>query len=77
MVFDVTDKIVYLCASDFQCKTNKKGEPYGWPVAVYSTLENMWGEDFIMSAFDESPETSRQRIQKQIEKHFACDIEFK
>ena len=59
---------LYLCARDFECRTNKKGEPYGWPVAVYSMPEHLWGEDYLMKAFGEDPLKSRERIIKRIKK---------
>ena len=52
----------YLCVRDFRQKTNKKGEPYGWSVAVYCTPEHIWGADTVCAAYAESPETSRGRI---------------
>lgn len=61
---------LYLCVRDFECRTNKQGEPYGWPVAVYSMPEHLWGEDYLMKAFDENPSKSCERIIKQIKKFF-------
>ena len=59
---------LYLCVRDFECRTNKKGEPYGWPVAVYSMPEHLWGEDYLMKAFGEDPLKSRERIINRIKK---------
>ena len=61
---------LYLCVRDFQCKINKKGEPYGWPVAVYSLPEHLWGTEYAMKAYDEDPEKSHERIIKQIKKYY-------
>ena len=53
---------LYLTVRDFRQRTNKKGEPYGWPIAVYSTPESRWGRGLIASAYAEPPETSRERV---------------
>ena len=52
----------YLTVRDFRQRSNKKGEPYGWPIAVYSTPESRWGYGLLSSAYSEPPETSRERI---------------
>lgn len=52
----------YVCIKDFRQRLNKKGMPYGWPLTVYSTPENMWGRDLVTSAYKEEPEESRERI---------------
>ena len=57
---------LYLCVRDFQQKINKKGEPYGWAIAVYSKPEHLWGSEYAMSAFNESPEKSCERIRTQM-----------
>lgn len=52
----------YLCVKDFRQKKNKKGESYGWPIAVYSTPENMWGYEHVTSMYGETPEASWKHI---------------
>lgn len=52
----------YLTVRDFRQRRNKKGEPYGWPIAVYSTPEDRWGREVTSSAYREPPETSRERV---------------
>lgn len=52
----------YLVMRDFRQKRNKKGEAYGWPVAVYSMPEQLWGYDYIASAYKEEPAVSKERI---------------
>ena len=52
----------YLTVRDFRRRSNKKGEPYGWPIAVYSTPESRWGYAMLSSAYSEPPETSRERV---------------
>ena len=61
---------LYLCVRDFERKINRKGEPYGWPVAVYSLPEHLWGEEHLMKAFSEDPSKSHERIIKQIKKFY-------
>lgn len=52
----------YLCVCDFQRRTNLRGEPYGWPVALYTMPETLWGYDAVTAAYSEPPEQSAQRI---------------
>lgn len=52
----------YLCVRDFRQKVNKKGEEYGWAVAVYSTPEHIFGRDVVRAAYKEDPEVSGERI---------------
>ncbi|MCM1387888.1 MAG: hypothetical protein NC231_11200 [Bacillus sp. (in: Bacteria)] len=53
---------LYLCARDFRQRKNKKGESYGWSIAVYSTPEHIWGYDYVTSAYQETPPESWERI---------------
>ncbi|MBR6396472.1 MAG: hypothetical protein IKS09_05845 [Lachnospiraceae bacterium] len=57
---------MYLCMRDFRQRKNKKGEAYGWPVAVYTTPEHVWGYEHITSAYKEKPEESAKRIADHI-----------
>ena len=54
--------LTYLCVRDFRQKKNKKGQEYGWAVAVYSTPEHVFGYDLVTSAYNEAPEESGKRI---------------
>ena len=62
--------MTYLCMRDFRKKVNKHGEEYGWDVAIYATPEQLYGYKHVTSAYKESPEESRERIIKQLKKHF-------
>lgn len=53
---------MYLCISDFRQRKNKRGENYGWSIAVYSTPEHLWGYDYVTSAYQEEPTESWDRI---------------
>lgn len=52
----------FVCISDFEYMRDKYGRKYGWGVAKYSTPEEMFGSDFVMSAYDEKPESSKEKI---------------
>jgi len=57
---------MYLCCRDFRQRKNKKGEYYGWRVAIYSTPERIFGYDFVTSAYSETATESGKRIAKHI-----------
>lgn len=63
----------YLCMRDFQKKVNKKGEEYGWDVAIYAKPEQLFGYDHVTGAYREKPEESRERIIGQVKKEFEGD----
>lgn len=54
--------LLYLCVRDFRQKKNKKGQEYGWAIAVYSTLEHIFGYDHVTSAYSENPLESGKKI---------------
>ncbi len=56
----------YLCVRDFRQKKNKKGQEYGWAIAVYATPEHVFGHDLVTSAYNESPKLSAQRIEEHM-----------
>lgn len=47
---------------DFRQRKNKKGEDYGWAIAVYATPEHLWGYEYVTSAYQEEPVKSWNRI---------------
>ena len=63
----------YLTVKDFRPRLNKKGEEYGWAVAVYTLPEYLWGYEFVTGRYKESPDASRKKIVNQITKHFKSD----
>ena len=63
----------YLVSKDFRPRLNKKGEEYGWPVAVMTPPEYIWGYKHVTSRYKEAPEESFAKIAKQIGKHFDAD----
>ncbi|MCF0229883.1 MAG: hypothetical protein HUJ76_09370 [Parasporobacterium sp.] len=54
--------LMYLCVRDFRQKKNRKGQGYGWSVAVYATPEHVFGYDHVRSAYNEPPVESGKRI---------------
>lgn len=56
----------YLVSYDFRQRLNKKGQPYGMQIALYSTPESMWGYDMVSSAYCFDPEKSKELIFKKI-----------
>ncbi len=52
----------YLTIRRFERKRNKRGEAYGLAVAYYMRPEDLWGYDFVTSAYREEPRVSAERI---------------
>lgn len=66
---------LYLCMRDFRQRKNKKGESYGWAIAVYSTPEHLWGYDHVTSAYKEDPAESWKRIAGRVKDVFPAATE--
>lgn len=58
--------LLYLCVRDFRQRKNKKGQEYGWAVAIYATPEHIFGYDLVTSAYKEDPAQSETRIAEHI-----------
>ena len=56
----------YLCIGDFRQRLNKRGEPYGWHIAVIAAPESRLGYDAIARAYAEPPQRSWERICAQL-----------
>lgn len=52
----------YLCVRNFDQKVNKKGEKYGWAVAVYTMPETILGYDYVTKEYREEPVDSAKKI---------------
>lgn len=63
----------YLTVKDFRPRLNKKGEPFGWSVAIYTLPEYLWGYKFVTKSYKDQPEDSHNKIVRQIMKHFDAD----
>ena len=53
---------LYLCVRDFRQRVNRTGQPYGWPIAVFTTPESVWGYDIVTARYDEDPVRSKEAI---------------
>ncbi len=42
------------------------GRPYGWGVAEYATPEELFGYDFITSAYQRDPQESKERMTQHL-----------
>ncbi len=65
----------YLCVRDFRQRKNKKGEFYGWPIAIYSKPEAIWGYEHVTSRYSETPEESRKAIADYIKEIYPVATE--
>lgn len=52
----------YLVCSDFRQRKNKKGEAYGWHIAVLATPEHLFGRELVTSCYAEDPQDSLRKI---------------
>ena len=61
----------YILNRDFRRRRRKKdGVEYGWPIAVYTTPEHLWGYEEVTSAYREDPQKSFERIMEKITEEF-------
>lgn len=56
----------YLCIADFRRKINRRGEEYGWPTAVYTPPEEIFGYEWVTSEYGRDPAECREQIAAQI-----------
>lgn len=61
---------IYLCNCNFVKRKNKKGEEYGWKVAIYATPEHLWGYDTVTASYKEKPCDSWEKIVNHMYKLF-------
>lgn len=61
----------YLCNCSFKKRINKKGMEYGWEVAVYSTIEHIYGYDYVTSCYRDKPMDSWRQIVTHINELYA------
>ena len=60
----------YLIMGDFQQKKNRKGQPFGWHIALMETPETKWGREFVTSCYSEDPTMSWQKITGKMKSGF-------
>ena len=65
----------YLLIRDFRQRVNKKGQPYGWAISVYTMPETLWGREHVVSAYSAEPAQSGDLIYQQVRKNFPAASE--
>lgn len=58
----------YVIISNFVYMTDRRGQPYGWGVAEYSTPEKFMGEDFTKKVYQREPQESYKLIYEHLKK---------
>ena len=58
----------YVVISDFVYQKDKRGKPYGWGIAEYSTPEKFMGSDFTDIVYERTPDESYRRILEHLKK---------
>lgn len=58
----------YISIADFVYMRDKFGQPYGWGVAKYSTPEELFGYDYVTSAYAMGPMDSKAKILAHLQK---------
>lgn len=56
----------YLVCRDFQQRKNKRGESYGWAIAVLATPEHIFGRELVTAAYSEEPKDSLRKIVERV-----------
>ncbi|QHQ59409.1 hypothetical protein Ana3638_00180 [Anaerocolumna sedimenticola] len=56
----------YITVRDFKRKRNRKNEEYGWPVAIYSLSEKLFGEEYLKSAYHMEAKAAKEEIIKHL-----------
>ena len=64
----------YLVTKDFKPRINKKGAEFGWPVAIMTPPEYLWGYKHVTSRYTESPEESYRKITQQLSRFYDLDM---
>ena len=60
----------YLCVRDFRQRKNKNGQNFGWPIAVYTAPESIWGYEWVTSEYCEKSEVSAKRIRDRLKAEY-------
>lgn len=63
----------YVVVSDFEYKQDKHGNDYGWGICRYATPEHFLGNRFCNHVYTRTPEESRDRILKHLQKQFPLE----
>jgi hypothetical protein len=62
--------LTYITVRGFQKRSNRKNEEYGWPVALYSLSEKLFGEEHVRSAYQLSAREAKDKIVARIKSRF-------
>lgn len=68
--FDDLQMKTYLTVSGYTRKISKKGTPYGWSIAMYSTAEHFFGTQWVQRGYEISPQEAQRRIVQQIRRFY-------
>ena len=60
----------FLVIGDFRQRLNKRGQPYGWHLAVIQTPESKLGYEAVTAAYSEPPQRSWTAIQSRVKRFF-------
>ena len=60
----------YAITCDFEYELSKKGEPYGWGLARYTTPERFLGKSFSRKVYKNTPEKSFELMYRHLMKQF-------
>ena len=60
----------YLICRDFQQRKNKRGESYGWAIAVLATPEHIFGRELVTAAYSEEPKDSLRKIVDRVKQYY-------
>lgn len=57
---------LYLVCADFRQRVNKRGDSYGWHIAVLAAPEHVFGAELVRSAYAEDPKESLAKIVNRV-----------
>ena len=60
----------YLVCRDFRQRKNKRGQSYGWAIAVLATPEHIFGRELVTAAYSEEPKDSLQKIVDRVKEFY-------
>ncbi|HCV55821.1 MAG TPA: hypothetical protein DF911_07695, partial [Erysipelotrichaceae bacterium] len=58
--------LAYVTTAGFTYETTKAGVPYGWGIALYALMEQVFPRNFVRSAYKRKPEKSEERIMEYL-----------
>ncbi len=69
-VMTALQMLTYITVRGFRRRSNKKNEEYGWPVALFSVSEKLYGGEHVRSAYGIRQEEAKQRIISRVHDRF-------